>query len=501
VGTFPPQRAPGDPDDPDLSPSSTRPLGERAPRGRRRSHYAEQDLTSGDIRRHLWSMGWPQMVAGVFNAVDQLADLFWAGRVAGVDAIAGVGISQSFARLVMLARAGLDVGMQATIARAIGARRTDVANHAAFQAFTVAVAMLVLIALVGVVAAPFLLRVMDLGQAGTAQALVYLQLQFVGVGVQGFRATAGGALLASGDVLTHVQSTLASRIIHLTLTPILVFGLFGSPEMGVAGAAAANIVGQSAGTVWNLRALHSGRTRLQLRFSEYRVDARMIWRIVRIGVPAGVTQAERGVSEIALLWILSPFGTTALAAFSLTRRLERMTNVGSQGMGKASGVLVGQNLGAGRPDRARATVKWAVAYVTTVRGGAGALLIIFPALFIGPFGGDGEFVEVASVWVRIQAVAGIALGAGQVFQRSFNVAGDTLAPMFVTLASVWALEVPMAFVLSRFTPAGALGVAFAIALAMFFRLALYGGYYTTGRWLRARVLDESVDQPDPSWVG
>jgi putative MATE family efflux protein len=440
-------------------------------------------------------MGWPQMVAGVFNAADQLADMFWAGRVAGVDAIAGVGISQSFSRLVMLGRAGLDVGMQTMIARAIGAQRAD---HAAFQAFTVAIGMLVLIALVGVISAPFLLGVMDLGQAGVAQAVVYLQLQFVGVGIQGFRATAGGALLASGDVITHVQSTLASRIIHLVLTPFLVFGWFGAPEMGVAGAAAANIVGQLVGVAWNLRALHSGRTRLHLRLSAYRIDIPMIWRIVRIGVPAAITQAERGISEIALLWIISPFGATTIAAFSLTRRLERMTNVGSNGMGKASGVLVGQNLGAGRPDRARTAVKWAVIYVTAVRGTAGGLLIIFPAFFIAPFSGDAAFVEVATVWVRIQAVAGIALGAGQVFQQSFNIAGDTLAPMLVTLASVWALEVPMAFVLSRFTPAEAYGVAIAIALAMFFRLALYGGYYTTGRWLRVRVLEGALDPDTPA---
>jgi putative MATE family efflux protein len=443
-------------------------------------------------------MGWPQMVAGVFNAADQLADMFWAGRVAGVDAIAGVGISQSFSRLVMLGRAGLDVGMQATIARAIGAQRADLANHAAFQAFTVAIGMLILIAFVGVVSAPFLLGLMDLGQAGVAQAVVYLQLQFVGVGVQGFRATAGGALLASGDVITHVQSTLASRIIHLVLTPFLVFGWLGAPEMGVAGAAVANIFGQLVGVAWNLRALHSGRTRLHLRLSAYRIDLPMIWRIVRIGVPAAITQAERGISEIALLWIISPFGATTIAAFALTRRLERVTNVGSNGMGKASGVLVGQNLGAGRPDRARSAVKWAVVYVTAVRGTAGGFLILFPAFFIAPFSGDSAFVEVATVWVRIQAVAGIALGAGQVFQQSFNVAGDTLAPMLVTLASVWALEVPAAFVLSRFTPAEAYGVAIAIALAMFFRLALYGGYYTTGRWLRVRVLEGALDPDTPA---
>ncbi len=197
-----------------------------------------------------------------------------------------------------------------------------------------------------------------------------------------------------------------------------------------------------------------------------------------------------------LIRLVTPFGDIALAAYSLTRRLERITNIGSQGMGRASGVLVGQNLGAGEPERARATVKWAVAYVMVIRGIAGAFLIAFPAFFVGLFSNDPEFIETAVVWLRIQAVAGTLLGGGQVFQQSFNVAGDTLAPMLVTFMSMWVMEIPIAFALSRWTPLEGIGVAFAIAIAMLARFCLYGGYYFTGRWLRVNVLGK-MEAPTP----
>ncbi len=237
---------------------------------------------------------------------------------------------------------------------------------------------------------------------------------------------------------------------------------------------------------------------MHLSLRGYHVDPRLMWRILRIGGPASVTQMERGVSELVLVRLVTPFGDLALAAYSLTRRLERLTNIGSQGVGRASGILAGQNLGARKPERARATVRWAVWYVMLIRGLAGLLLIIFPAFFISIFSDEREFVETAVIWVQIQAVAGVALGGGQVFQQSFNIAGDTLAPMLVTFMSMWVMEIPLAFVLTKFTPLSELGIPVAIAIAMFFRFALYGGYYRTGRWLRAAVLEPAEAVPAES---
>ena len=454
----------------------------------RRSAYATRDLTTGGVRRNLWFIAWPQMVAGVFNASDQLADIFWAAKVAGFSAIGGIGVAQAYGHLIMMARMGLDVGMQAVIARAVGARRLDLASHAMLQAFTLTFLLSLLLTIFGVLFAPFLLRIVGVSETVVDVAVFYLQFQFVSSGVQSFRQTTGAALQASGDTFTHMKSTIVSRVLHLIVSPFLIFGWFGVPEMGIAGAAAANAAAQVVGVVWNLHALSSGSSRLRLSLLDYRVDLPLMWRIIKIGAPATVTQMERGLSEMVLIRLVSPFGDLALAAYSLTRRLERLTNIGSQGMGRASGILVAQNLGAEQPARARSTVKWAVAYVMAIRGSAGILLIVFPAFFIGLFSNEPEFVETAVVWLRIQAVAGTLLGGGQVLQQSFNIAGDTLAPMLVTFMSMWVMEVPLAFVLSRWTSAEALGIAIAIAVAMLIRFALYGGYYFTGRWLRVGVL-------------
>ncbi len=436
------------------------------------------------------------MVGGVFNASDQISDLFWAGRVVGFEALGGIGVAQAYGHLIMMARMGLDVGMQALISRAVGARRIDLANHAALQAFTLTLAMSLVLSAAGIALAPALLRVLGVSEAVAQAAVLYLQFQFVSSALQSFRQTTGAALQAAGDAFTPMKSTIASRALHLVVTPFLVLGLFGAPEMGIAGASAANVLAQVVGVGWNLAALFTGASRLHLRLSGYRIDPGVMRRIVKIGAPATATQMERGLSELVLIRLVTPFGDIALAAYSLTRRLERITNIGSQGMGRASGVLVGQNLGAGEPERARMTVKWAVAYVMVIRGLAGAFLIAFPGFFVGLFSSDPEFIETAVVWLRIQAVAGTLLGGGQVFQQSFNVAGDTLAPMLVTFMSMWVMEIPLAFALSRWTPLEGIGVAFAIAVAMLARFCLYGGYYFTGRWLRVDVFGKA-DAPAP----
>lgn len=466
-----------------------------AKRQRRLSSYATRDLTVGGIKSTLWFLAWPQMVGGVFNALDQLADLFWAGVLGGFHAIAGVGVAQTYAHLLMMARQGLDVGMQALIARAVGAKRTDLANHAALQAFTLVIGISIVLVTAGVLLARPLLAVLGTSDDAIAATVVFLQYQFVSAGVQAFRQTAGAVLQASGDTLTHMKSTMSSRVLHLALSPFLIFGWLGLPEMGLPGAAVANIVAQAVGTVWNLYALFSGTSRLHLTLRGYHLDPRLMWRILRIGGPASVTQMERGLSELVLVRLVTPFGDLALAAYGLTRRLERLTNIGSQGVGRASGILAGQNLGAGKPERARATVRWAVSYVMLIRGLAGMVLIIFPAVFVSIFSDEREFVETAVIWVQIQAIAGVALGGGQVLQQSFNIAGDTLAPMLVTFMSMWVMEIPLAFVLTQFTPLGELGIPVAIAVAMFFRFALYGGYYMTGRWLRVAVLEEGEAEP------
>ena len=121
----------------------------------------------------------------------------------------------------------------------------------------------------------------------------------------------------------------------------------------------------------------------------------------------------------------------------------------------------------------------------------GLLLIAFPVFFMAIFDPDPEFLEVGATWLRIQAVGGLVMGAGMVYQMSFNVAGDTMAPMIVTLITMWGIEVPGAFLLSRYTAMGQYGIPVAVSVAMIFRIIIYTGYFLKGRWLRVRVFTDS----------
>jgi putative MATE family efflux protein len=333
------------------------------------------------------------------------------------------------------------------------------------------------------------------------------------------RMMTGGALQAGGDAVTPMYATTTARVIDLALSPLLMFGLLGSPEYGVAGVAIANLIGQAVGAVINIRNLWVGKSRLQISLHGYRFDPALSWRIIRLGAPATVNSIERSVAQVLLLALMAPFGDVALAAYALTQRTQMVVNLGTQGLGNASGVIAGQNLGAGRIGRARQTVLWALGYVATVKFFVVGLLFVFPSFFLSIFSDDPELLDVGTVWLRIMLIGYFAMGPVQVLMQSFQTAGDTLMPMVSTLVAMWLFEVPLAIVLSgapaNFHPfgwtvpipyvtgLGSYGIAWAISIAALVRLAMYVPYFQWGPWYKKRILEgvrgrggpEAIDAP------
>ena len=484
-------------------PPATQGIDKTVPQSsqRRPARYGK-DLTKGSVPRNLWWLAWPQMVENVLNVVDQLADLVWAGFISA-SAIAGVGIGQSYKMLVMTGRLGLDTAMRATVSRAIGAVNPALANHYALQGFTLSAGYSLIMVLIGVFLTVPLMRVLGLSEDIIDAGSLYLRIQFIGTGAMAFRQTSGSALVASGDAITPMKATMLTRATHIALTPFLIFGWLGLPEMGIAGAAMADVLAQSLGAAWNLNVLFRGSSRLHLSLKGYRVDFPVLGRLIRIGAPASVTGMERSIAQLVVVGLAAQFGTLAVAAFSLGRRTENLAQLGSGGLGRASGVLVGQNLGAGEPERARGTVKWALLFVFTIGLALTVLLFAMAPLLVKLFTRDAELVALATTWLRIQALSLVFLGAGQVLGQSFNTAGDTMAPMLVTLLSMWVLEIPLALMLTGATHTFGLfgmpftlpvlahlnefGIAWAIVIAMVARFALYVPYFMAGRWLRVKV--------------
>jgi putative MATE family efflux protein len=420
--------------------------------------------------------------------------MVWAGFL-GTRHLAGIGVSQQFTQIAWTFRNGIDTAQRAMVSRAIGMGDIPLANHIVWQATTLSAMYFLVVGVFGFVFTETMLRLFGVSEGVIQEAAPYMRLQWAGQFGFGFQMLFGQALTASGDTLTPMKSTMLSRFMHMGLSPLFIFGPSIFPEMGLQGAALAAMIANSCGSLVNLHALFTGKSKLKLRLSDYRFDGAMIWQLIRIGTPAAVNGIERSMAQLVLVRLVTPFGDNALAAFTVTRRLEMFSNLGSAGLGMASGVIVGQSLGAGKPERARQTVLWGIAYAVAVKSVLCTIVFLFPELFLKLFTRDPELLEIGATWVRIQIFAYLAMGAGQVMLQSFMTAGATIFPAAVTLIVIWGVEVPLAYLLSEPLGLGQYGIAWATAIATASRLLFYVPYYLSGRWLRVRMFDETRAQP------
>lgn len=476
---------------------------------RGRSSYVTRDLTEGSIPRNLWFLAWPQMIEGVLNVVGQMMDLFWAGRGFGVQAIAGLGLAQTYTMLLMQGRMGLDMGMQAMISRAIGMGDRRLANHAALQAFTLTGAFSLVMATVGILLTERLLRIVGVSEAVMAQASLYMKINFIGMGTTGFRMMSGTALQASGDTMTPMKASAVTRVIKVFLSPMLAFGWLGFPALGLAGLAVATVLSQLAGVAMNFYALFRGTSRLHLTFQGYRPDPSVLRQQIKIGAPAIYPGMERSVAQLILMGIVAHFGDVTLASYSLVNRAQMFVMMGMMGLGRSSGVMVGQNLGANKLPRARQSVLWALGFIFCINSLLGTPIFIFPRLFLGIFSRDPELLAIATVWLRIQLVGYMFMGATQIFVQSFQTAGDTIIPMIVSPFATWGVQQPLAIMLSGIAAnrklfglqlptvghLGHLGVAWAVVISMLAPLLVYVPYYVWGPWWKKRVFGARVAAP------
>ncbi|MBI4202793.1 MAG: MATE family efflux transporter [Chloroflexi bacterium] len=471
--------------------------------GRRLSAYATRDLTSGSIPRNLLFLAWPQVIEGGLNSLDQLSDLFWAGRGVGANAIASIGVAQTYIQFLRLGRQGIDISMRAMIARSVGMGDMRLANHAVLQALNLNILLAFLTIVPGVIFTVFLLRILGVSDDLIAVGKTYMQIQFVASTAQGFRMSSGSALQAAGDTLTPMRATTIARIIDLGLTPLMIFGWLGFPALGLPGVAVVNVISGLIAFGINSYGLLKGSSKLKLTFHGYNLDFPLMGRMVKLGIPASITNAERSLAQLLIIGIVATFGDYALAAWALTRRVENISQLGRQGLGNATGVIAGQSIGAGRPERAKETVWWAMGYVMAINVITGSLLFAFPRFFLSIFNSEPELLEVGAVWMRILVVGFFFQGPTQVFMQTYQIAGDTMMPMITTLVTVWFVELPMALILSGVsetwtlfgwhpplpvvTGLGQYGVAWAVSLAIGSRLLLFVPYFFWGPWTKKQI--------------
>jgi len=381
----------------------------------------------------------------------------------------------------------MGMGMRAMIARSIGARDPASANHVAIQSFVVSAVFAAVMAVVGLFLSEAIMRLFPLEEGVILEGATYLRIVFVGAIAMILRMMCETAMQAAGDAQTPMRIAVLFRAFHVALCPFMVLGWWVFPQLGVTGAALTNIISQSLGLGLSLWYLTSGRTSLRLTLRGFRVDASTIWRIVRIGVPASIMGMQQALGGFVFVRIMSVFGTYAVAAHTVSQRVEMVLFMPVVGLGTAAGVLAGQNLGARHPERAERggwiAAGLAVGFMAVCCGG----LLLGAEGVVSIFNQESGLVDMGSVFIRIATAGYILIGLMIVLQFCISGAGDTVPAMLFSVLIVWGVQIPLAYLLPEVTDLGVYGVRWAIVVAIAVGAVAYILYFRTGRWKRKRL--------------
>ncbi|MBW1863516.1 MAG: MATE family efflux transporter [Deltaproteobacteria bacterium] len=445
-----------------------------------------RDWTKGSIIQNLLMLSWPIMISQFLNMIGPTIDMIWVGKL-GAAPIAGVGVGGMVVMFMTSATMGLGIGTRAIIARFMGAGDNEGANHAARQAFFTGACFAATMMAIGIYFTEPILMLLGVGADVVAEGAGYMRIMFVCSAAMTFRMLTEGIMQSSGDTVTPMRISILFRAFHTALCPFLVFGLWIFPRLGVKGAALTNIFSQSLGLGLGIWIISTGRTRLRLTLSNFRLDTNIIWRIVRIGIPATVMAMQRNFLQLLMMKFMIPFGTVAVAAHILTQRLDMAMFPLIMGLGMGSGVLAGQNLGAGQPERAERTGWLALSIAQCIMIFASAAILLWAENIISIFNTEPDLMNLAASFLRIATVGYMVLAFIGILNNFLSGAGDTLPPMFIGLGYMWLVIVPLAFLLPGFSSLGMWGIRWAIVIGMIVGATAMLIYFKSGRWKSKRV--------------
>jgi putative MATE family efflux protein len=447
---------------------------------------SHQDYTTGSLNRSILLLAIPMVLEMVLESLFAVVDVFWVSRL-GADAIATVGLTESVLTLVFAVGLGLGMSTTAMVARRIGEKDRDGAAISAVQAVFLGLIVSIALGLPFFVFAPRLLALMGASPSIIASGANYTRIALGGSGVVLMLFLNNAIFRGTGDAAIAMRLLWVSNILNLILDPCLIFGLGPFPKLGVTGAALATFTGRGIGVLYQFYRLGKGTERLQILSRHLRLNSAVLSRLIRVSL-SGILQFLIGqASWIGLVRIVSLFGAPALAAYTISIRIVIFAILPSWGLSNAAATLVGQNLGAGHPDRARNAVwrtgLWNMAFL----GSVGVVFIVFAPWIIGLFTQDPAVAPVAVNCLRIFSCGNIAFAYGMVLLQAFNGAGDTVTPTYVNLFGFWALEIPLAWWLAMHTSMHVNGVFISVVVAQSVIVLISLVLFRQGRWARQRI--------------
>jgi putative MATE family efflux protein len=445
-----------------------------------------RDLTKGSLLKNLCTLAFPMIVANILQNAFSVVDMIFVGRLGPV-AVAAVSLSGLVMMVAWTLLIGVAISTVATVARFFGAKDLEQANAAAVQSLILGGAISVLLILFGVLLDEPVLRAMGASAELIEPARAYFRIVFVGSFTLIFMYLSGAILRGAGDAKTPMAILMVATIFNIALDPLLIFGPWFFPRLEVRGAAYATVIGQGIAMMLGLWVLVRGYSRIHIQTPCVRLRPQLMKRMVLIAIPGTFQGGLRSLAHLGLMKIVALYGTLAVAAFGIGLRINLLVMMVGWAIGGAASTLVGQNLGAQKPDRAEKSA-WLTALIFCgFMILAGGTFFVFADPVISLFNDNPGVIKTGHAYIRILTLSYPFLGLSMICAMSFNGAGDTHTPALIVGVTFIALMIPLALILPRFTIPETSGIWWAMTISITLQGIIMALAFSRGHWKNRRI--------------
>ena len=472
------------------SPAAAPAVPQTAPAPGRRY---DRSIVEGPLRPAVWKLAWPTVLTNLIGGLQGMVDHAMVGHMVGFTANAAIGVAWQVFLVVIVFISSLFSGMSVLVARFAGAGEEEKVDRTVYQAFLTAIGLsLLVLAPVGYVLSPWLLDLVNTEPAVKAQALPFLRIMFLfSSGLLVFFML-GGALRSAGDARTPMVLGIVMTVLNLVLNVVLIRGLGPIPALGTTGAALGTVIASGLVAVYALAKLWSGGWVVSFPRHGLAPDWSIIRALFRFGLPTGIQGIAMNVGGVLMLAFIGSLAQSAAAqaafavGYSQIFSLITWTSVGLMG---AAAAVAGQNLGAGRPDRAEEAVRTAARLGFTGAAVLGAFFFLFPRELLAVFGMDEPVaVEIGAQLLRVLSLSGLFISVALTYTGGLQGTGDTRSPLYISIVSQVVVPLGICFVVQQMGTLDPMDIWIAILVGHVTRCALSVARFRQGRW-RGIVVD------------
>lgn len=448
---------------------------------------AEARRAKSEVRRQVMRLAWPVVAEQLMQTLTQMIDMIMVGQL-GASAVAAVGLANQPLNIAQGVFMGLGVGATALVARFIGAGDRRSAEDVAAQSVTIAAILSTIMAIVAFWLADGIVVFMGAEPDVVGLGTSYLRYIIPGLAVLMVNVAMGAAVRGAGDTRTPMIANVIINVINTFGNWLLIYGNLGFPAMGVNGAGLATTLSRIAGTAFLFVAMVTGRTPIRLFPSKLlRFDTSLIKRIVNIGLPAAGERVLLSSALTLYVKIVAGLGTVAYAAHAISINVESLSFMPGFGFAVAATTMVGQNLGARRPDLAEKYGWEALRIGVMVAAVGGLVLFLFPAPLMRLYVDDPQIIHYGTITLRVMAFGQIPMIAGFIMAGALRGAGDTRAMLYLTGFCVWGIRLVSAYVFVNYLNLGLFGAWLAMLFDQTVRGTVSTLRFKSGRWKEIAV--------------